>query len=237
MVSKVKKYFITGLVILLPLAMTLAIIVWMFNLLTVPFVGLTRAFFERFDLLNDGFLFFSAKEVQEFTGRLLILGLLFFFTVLLGMFARWFFFTYLFNLWNSAINRIPLVRSIYKTSQDVIGTLFTTQNKAFKQVALVPFPSPTTFTIGLVTRENLPSPQNDPEVKYVAVFVPTTPNPTSGFLVLFKEQDIRYLDMSVESALKYIISCGVIATPFKSLSKSEATVLNQEDDSDVAGEG
>jgi len=225
----VKKYFITGLVILLPLAMTIAIVVWVFNLLTVPFVGMTRSLFEHFNLLGESFFFFSSPQAQEFICRVLILMLLFFFTVLLGMFARWFFFNYFFTLWNSAINRIPLVRSIYKTSQDVIGTLFTTQNKAFKQVALVPFPSSSTFTIGLVTRENLTSPHNNSNSKYVAVFVPTTPNPTSGFLVLFNEADVRYLDMSVESALKYIISCGVIATPFKTLSETESST--------TAGEG
>lgn len=209
--------------------MTIAIVVWVFNLLTVPFVGMMRALFERFNLMGESFFFFSSPQAQEFICRVLILILLFFFTALLGMLARWFFFNYFFNLWNSVINRIPLVRSIYKTSQDVIGTLFTTQSKAFKQVALVPFPSSTSFTIGLVTRENLPSPHKDSGTKYVAVFVPTTPNPTSGFLVLFKEDEVRYLDMTVESALKYIISCGVIATPFKSISVNDNSI--------TAGEG
>ncbi len=223
-----KKYFITGLIILLPLALTLAIVNWVFNLLTMPFVEIIRSIFHRYDLLERNFLFLSADQVQLFLSKLIILALLFFFTVGLGMVTRWFFFRYLLRFWDLLVARIPLIRTVYKTFQDVINTIFASKDNSFKQVVMVPFPNPETFSIGLVTRNDLPTFRNpDEKERTLAVFVPTTPNPTSGFLVMFLEKDIIYLDMSVESAMKYIISCGVIGTQFKSISKEEAGRLAQ----------
>lgn len=220
-----KKYFVTGLVILLPLALTLAIVLWVFNLLTEPFVGAISALFSHYHLLENGFLFLKASQIQLIISKIIILALLFFFTVFLGTIARLFFFSYLMNTWNYLIQRIPLIRSVYKTCQDVINTIFTSSNNSFKQVVMVPFPNTSTYTIGLVTRDDLPSFKANDTSKNIAVFVPTTPNPTSGFLVIFKEADLIYLDMPVESAFKYIISCGVIAAPFKNISKDEAVLL------------
>jgi len=220
-----KKYFVTGLVILLPLALTVAIVIWVFNLLTEPFVGAISAIFAYYHLFENGFLFFNAAGLQQFLSKIIILFLLFFFTVFLGTVARLFFFNTFMKMWDYLIHKIPFIRSIYKTCQDVINTIFTSNNNAFKQVVMVPFPNKDTHTIGLVTRDDLPSFSPNFEGKSIAVFVPTTPNPTSGFLVMFKQSDLIYLDMPVESAFKYIISCGVISIPFKNISKEEAAAL------------
>lgn len=222
-----KKYFVTGLVILLPLALTVAIVVWVFNLLTEPFVGVIRSLFAHYHVLDNGFLFLNATLVQELLSKIIILALLFFFTVFLGTVARLFFFNSLMKIWDYLIHKIPLISTIYKTCQDVINTIFTSNSNSFKQVVMVPFPNKETRTIGLVTRDDLPSFIEGSDDKNIAVFVPTTPNPTSGFLVMFKEKDLIYLDMPIESAFKYIISCGVIATPFKNISKEEALVLSE----------
>ncbi len=222
-----KKYFVTGLVILLPLTLTIAIVVWLFNLLTVPFAGVIQSIFNHYNLLQDGFLFLKASQVQQILSQIIILTLLFSFTVFLGTIARMFFFSYLMNTWNYMIHRIPLISSIYKTCQDVINTIFTSNNNSFKQVVMVPFPNKNTYTIGLVTRDDLPSFTGDESSRNIAVFVPTTPNPTSGFLVIFKEEDLIYLDMPIENAFKYIISCGMIATPFRNISKEEAVRLTK----------
>lgn len=230
-----KKYFITGLVILLPLALTIAIVLWVFNLLTEPFVGAIKSIFTHYNLLQDGFLFLKASQVQQVLSQLIILSLLVSFTIFLGAITRLFFFSYLMNTWNYLIERIPLIRSIYKTCKDVINTIFTSNNNSFKQVVMVPFPNAQTYTIGLVTRDDLPSFKTGDTEKNIAVFVPTTPNPTSGFLVIFKENDLIYLDMPIESAFKYIISCGVIATPFKNITKEEALLLSQKKMTDSTG--
>lgn len=232
-----KKYFVTGLVILLPLALTIMVVVFAVNFLTDPFVGIFKAIFHYYNLFENGFLFLSAEQLQIFISQLLILVLLFFFTVSLGIIARWFFINYLLDLWDYALHRIPLVSAIYKTCQDVIKTLFTSKTSSFKQVVLVRFPNQESLSVGLVTRENFPGIPTAPDDQLVAVFVPTTPNPTSGFLMMFKPDDLIYLDMKVEEAFKYIISCGVIITPFKSLSRAEALARNaqrEENNSDEA---
>jgi uncharacterized membrane protein len=217
-----RKYFIPGLVILLPLALTLAIVIFIFNFLTNPFVGLVQGVLNYFGLLNTPFLFLSPAQFQIAVSKLIILLVLFFFTVFLGALGRWFFVHYIIKFWDYCLHRIPFVRTIYKTSQDVIKTIFAGKSKSFKQVVLVPFPNMNTLSIGLVTREHLAGlPQSSTE-NMVAVFVPTTPNPTSGFLMIFNENDLTYLDMSVEDALKYVISCGVILNPFRTITKEEA---------------
>lgn len=213
-----KKYFVTGLVILLPLALTLAIVFFVFNLLTEPFVGVVKEVFTRYGIFDKGLFFLSADQVQKYFSQLIILALLFFFTVGLGLLARWFFFHYLLRLWELLLKRIPIIHSIYKTSKDVIQTIFTTDSTSFKQVVMVPFPSSDTYAIGLITKDNLPPIKSNGDT-LVSVFVPTTPNPTSGFLMLFKKDDLVYIDMKIEDALKYVISCGVIGSPFDSLNK------------------
>ncbi len=209
-----KRYFITGLVILLPLAVTLFIIVLLFNLLTEPFVGIVQAFFQHYSILNDGFLLFSASQIQTLAAQILILVFLFFFTVGLGMLARWFFFYYIIRLWDYLIHRIPIVRSIYKTSQEVINSIFSADGNSFKQVVLAPFPSKDSLSIALITTDNVEILNNPNTTEMIAVYVPTTPNPTSGYLVFYKKSDLIYVDMKVETAFKYILSCGVIPAPF-----------------------
>lgn len=215
-----KKYFVTGLIILLPVALTVAIVIFIFNLLTEPFAGFVKALFDRYHLFENGFLFFSSNQLQQIISQVFILIFLFFATVLLGAVARGFFMYYILNIGESIVARIPLINTIYKTSKDVVKTMFTSSTKSFKQVVLVPFPHPSAYAIGLITRENLPSPDQEYS-NQVAVFVPTTPNPTSGFLMMFKPEEIVHLDMKVEEAFKFIVSCGVIPMPFKIISKEE----------------
>lgn len=224
-----KKTFITGLVILLPLAVTLAVVIFIFNLLTDPFAGFVSHILDRYDLLETDFFFATGREIQFFFSKVLILIFLFFFTVLLGAIARYFFFRYLMRLWDYMIHKIPLVRSIYKVSQDVIHTIFTADTKSFKQVVMVPFPHENTFSVGLVTQDQMQSFMDD-ESDRVAVFVPTTPNPTSGFLMVFDRKDVIYLDMKVEEAFKYIISCGVIDVNFNEIPYTIAKNLMQNND-------
>jgi uncharacterized membrane protein len=217
-----KKYFITGLIFLLPLAVTLGIAIFIVNLFTAPFVGIVKNIFQRYGLLDTGFLFLSAEQTQVLVSQVVIIVLLFFFTVLLGALTRWFFIHYLIRIGDYILLRIPVVSSVYKTSQDVIRTVFTTSKKSFKQVVLVPFPNATSYSVGLVTQEQVFPTKDEHSKSLVAVFVPTTPNPTSGFLILFNPEDIIYVKMSVEEAFKYVISCGIIAEQFQVISKEEA---------------
>lgn len=228
-----KKYLITGLVILLPVTLTVIVVAFIVNLLTDPFVGMTKAFLKYYNLLQTGFFVFNAEQVQTIVSQILILVVLVSFTIFLGFIARWFFFYYMLRLWDYVIHRIPLVSSIYKVCQDVIQTIFASKSRAFKQVVMVRFPSKETHSLGLVTSESLESIQNalgGPE--RVVVFIPTTPNPTSGFLIMVPKNEVIPLDMRIEDALKYIISCGVIMTPFQ---KAESLYVAKPLTTDIAG--
>lgn len=215
-----KKHFVTGIAILLPVALTVAVIIFILNFLTDPFVDGVKSVLNYFNLFQRGFWILTPDEIQLAVSKFLVLTCLFISTVLLGILARWVFIRSLIRMWDYILHRIPLVRSIYKISQDVSRTLFSNDGKSFKQTVLVPYPNQDSYCIGFITRDSFP-PLQDSLDPLIAVFVPTTPNPTSGFLLLYKEKDVIYLDMKVDDAFKGIISCGMILPPLQKLLKTE----------------
>lgn len=194
----------TGLIILLPLAITLWIIASIVDWLTDPFVGIAKAILSAIGLTGTPILFMSAESVLLHVSQVLVLVFLFFFIILIGAIGRHFFFRYFIRFSDTLLRKIPIISSIYKTSQELIQTVFTSDNRAFKQVVRVPFPNNESWSIGLVTREG-PAAST-----LIPVFVPTTPNPTSGYLIMYDRSKVIPLDMSVEEAFRYIISCGVL---------------------------
>lgn len=201
-----KKHFITGLIILLPLAITIAIVGMIMNFLTQPFVGLVSDFFEQFHFYS------KHKALLKFVLQIILLFGLFFATVLLGFLARLMIFKSLLSIYDKILHRIPIIKTVYKAAQQVMTTIFGSQSRSFKQVVMVPFPNAGIYCIGLVAGDAPSLCPNNSEDPLVTVFIPTTPNPTSGFLTLFKKSDITFLDMKIEDAFKYIISCGVLSS-------------------------
>jgi len=190
-----KKYFVTGLVVLLPLALTYWIVSFILGLLTDPFTGIAVGALKLLGIHSQEALDIGSK----------LLGLILFFALIIGIGAigRYFFFKYLLRVSDAILHRIPVVSAVYKTSQELIQTVFKQDSTSFKQVVFVPFPHPGSYAVGLVT-------QDESIDGRVAVFVSTTPNPTTGFLLMYKPEDIIPLNMKVEEALRYIISCGVL---------------------------
>jgi len=205
-----KKHFITGLVFLLPLVVTIAVIIFLVNFLTQPFIGIVSAVLTKFNIINKGFLFLTPDQVLLYSSKLIILILLFLFTVGLGIITRLFFIHYLFRFGDRVLNRIPIVNTVYKTTQDIIKTLFVSDKNTFKQVVMVPFPREDIFVLGLISRESPETCSNAVNDELISVLVPTTPNPTTGFLLMIKKSELIHIDMKPEEAIKYIVSCGVI---------------------------
>jgi uncharacterized membrane protein len=204
-----KRHFITGLVVLLPLALTFWIVSFIIDLFTHPFLGFAQKTFAALGWDKVSFLFLSPEDVVNLASKVLILIFLFVVIMGIGWVGRYFLFKYILKLGDTILHRIPVISTVYKTSQELIQTILTTTNKSFKQVVFVPYPHSEAWSIGLVTRDDF-------EVEgRVAVFIPTTPNPTSGFLVLFEKDQIIPLDMKVDEALRYIISCGVLVAPIR----------------------
>jgi uncharacterized membrane protein len=205
-----KKYFITGIVVLLPLAVTIGLIAFIVNLLTNPFIGWVSSFLERHDLLPKEYHLLSPDQVIRLIAQTLILVWLFITTLFLGMITRWFFVKTIIEYFDAIIHKIPLVNKIYKTSQEIIKTLFSGEKSAFKQVVLAPFPNKETYTLGLVSRDAPEYCSKACDTSLVTVFIMTAPNPTTGYLVMFPKKELIFVDMRIEDAVKYIISCGIL---------------------------
>lgn len=201
-----KKHFITGLIILLPLALTLTIVVFIVNFFTDPFVGFVEHFLRKWS-------WYAGYEGLIKAGvKIFLLTILFFFTVALGYLARHFIFQSLLSFYDYLMHRIPVIRTIYKALQQVIHAILGSSERSFKQVVMVPFPVKGSYAIGLISSPAPSICEKTLGCDLISVFVATTPNPTSGYLMMYKKEDVVYIDMKVEDALKYIISCGVITS-------------------------
>lgn len=205
-----KKYFLTGLVILLPLAITIAVLLFLINFFTEPFVHFVTGLINSENLLPNGIFFLSRESIIRYISRVLILLMLFAVTVGLGILAKWFFVNSFFSVCDKILHRIPVVNTVYKTSQDIIKTLLASDKNSFKQVVMVPFPRPGVYVLGLIARESPRSCSTAAKEQLTSVLIPTTPNPTTGFLLMFRQEEIIPVDMKPEDAIKYIVSCGVI---------------------------
>lgn len=207
-----KKLFTTGLIILLPVALTLMLVSFLVNVLTNPFLGVVKATLERYHLLKTPF--FSHPEVVLLLSKLLILFFLFLTVLLIGVVGRWIFIRYVIHLTDSMMHRIPLINKVYKASQDVVHTVLAPGSTTFQQVVLVPFPNTKGLSIGLITKEKSSLESAEGSQDLISVFVPGTPNPTMGFMLLYRKEQVTYTDITVEQALKCVISCGVIISSF-----------------------
>lgn len=192
-----RKYFITGLLILVPLAITL----WVLHLI----IGTMD---QSLLLLPEAW---RPEKLIGFhiLGLGTILTLLFVF--LTGLLARNFIGNYLLRVWESLLQRIPVVNSLYSSVKQVSDTLFSSSGNAFRKAVLVPYPRQGSWTIAFLTGVPGGDVKNHLHGDYVSVYVPTTPNPTSGFFLMMPKADVIELDMSVDAALKYIVSMGVVA--------------------------
>lgn len=192
-----RKYFLTGLLVLVPLGITFwvlhAIISTMDqSLLLLPNQWRPEALF---GFRMPGF------------GVLLTLLIVF----VTGLLTRNFIGNYVLRVWEGLLNRIPIVNSIYSSVKQVSDTLFSSSGNAFRKAVLIEYPRQGSWTIGFLT--GVPGGDVAEHLKgdFVSVYVPTTPNPTSGFFLMVPRADARELEMSVDEALKYIVSMGVVA--------------------------
>ncbi len=211
MFQSLKKNLLAGLIILLPIATTIALLSFLINLFTSPFVDVVTTFLIKLKISFKGFLFLSSEQVIQYASKLLVLILLFFLTIILGILTRWIVIKSLLSFADKLVHKIPVINTIYKASQEIIKTFFKPDQTSFKQVVMVPFPHKEAYALGLVSRESPSTYTEAAGSKLVSVLIPTTPNPTSGFLLMYDPADLIYIDMKPETAIKYIVSGGVLA--------------------------
>lgn len=201
----VKKHFWTGVAVLLPVAVTIAIANFVVEFLTTPF---QKVYNKAIDFLGLGDIALIASG-----SNLLILLFIFLLTVVLGIIVNWFISQRILKFTAALLFKIPFIGTIYKASREVVHTLIDSPTNSFKQVVMVPFPSENSYTIGFLVNEAPVKTTSDTHNCLMSVFVPTTPNPTTGFIMMFAKDKVHSTSLSVEEALKYIISCGMIVPP------------------------
>jgi uncharacterized membrane protein len=191
MLSRLRRYLVTGLIVVAPIGMTVFVLVWLF---------------EHLDAILGQWL----PVPVRFPG----VGLLALLLILLfvGWMLRWAVGRRLVNWWNGILSRLPLTRRVYNASSQIVQSLLDRDENIFQSVALIEYPSPGSYAVVLVTA---PAPSSmgslHPGEDLVSVFLPTTPNPTTGYLLLVPAERLKIVDMTVEDAMKFIISAGVVA--------------------------
>lgn len=206
----IKRYLITGLLVWLPITITLWVVTYIVST-TDHLLNLLPSQWQPESYLGfniPGLGFIMAVIVLFITG---VLG-----ANVLGR--------KIIEGWDSLLGRIPVVKSIYSSVKKVSESLLSDNSRSFKTPVLVPFPQPGIWSIAFVSGSIAPSLQSALDCEeYLSVYVPTTPNPTGGYYIFVRKQDIRPLTMSVDEALKYVISLGmVVPEEHKTNSKAPA---------------
>ncbi|MEC7875657.1 MAG: DUF502 domain-containing protein [Pseudomonadota bacterium] len=191
-----RKYIIAGLLVWLPFAATIVIVKLLIDLMDKTILLLPPEW-QPANLLGfsiPGFGFILAISILLLTGVLAA-----------NLFGRRF-----VEMWERVLNRIPLVRSIYSSVKQISSTIFNPSGKSFRKVVMLQYPRKGLWSIGFLTNDNLGGEMTAIDDRLVSVFIPTTPNPTSGFIIMVRSDELTELDMNIEEAFKFIISMGVI---------------------------
>ena len=196
--SRLRGWFLTGLLVTAPVLLTLYI-TWLFVDIIDGWVK---------ELLPPAFretIYTSIPGVGLIIGAvaITIIG-----AVAAGFLGRW-----IIRLGESLLNRMPIIGTIYGASKQILETVLASQSDAFRDVVLVEYPRKNTWVIGFVTGNTKGEVQSVIPDDTANVFVPTTPNPTSGFLLFCPKAELHYLDMSVDEAVKLVVSGGIVTPP------------------------
>ena len=205
----IKRYFLTGLLIWVPLAITAWVLSLIVNSMDQSLLLLPKA-------IHPQTLFgFNIPGAGVILTLVIIL--------LTGLLATNFIGQRLVIWWEKLLARIPVVNSIYHSVKQVSDTLFSSSGNAFRKALLVQYPRAGSWTIAFLTGKPGGDVLNHLKGDYVSVYVPTTPNPTSGFFLMLPRSEVIELEMDVNEALKYIVSMGVVAPPLRVNHRSSTT--------------
>ena len=197
LLARLRSWFFTGLLVTAPILLTVYITWAAINLIDGQVAGLLPGF--------------SELRFADVPGVGLVIGVML--ITVIGALAAGFLGRWIIRLGESILNRMPVVRSIYGASKQILETVISTQSDAFREVVLVEYPRKGLWVIGFVTGGTKGEVARRIDIDMVNVFVPTTPNPTSGFLLFCPRKDVIFMEMSVEEAVKLVVSGGIVTPP------------------------
>jgi len=188
--ARIRNNFIAGIVVLIPIGITLY--------LTLAIVKVSSKILPK-EINPNNYLPYNIPGIEIIIALILI--------TLIGWLSLSFIGKKLLNIFDNILNKIPILRTIYSAFVQMLET-FTKSKVSKKNVVLVEYPRKGTWAVGFATNKNTGEIKNKIGQEVVNVFVPTTPNPTSGFLLMFPKEDVIYLDITFEQASKFIVSAG-----------------------------
>jgi len=188
--ARIRNNFIAGIVVLIPIGITLY--------LTLAIVKVSSKILPK-EINPNNYLPYNIPGIEIIIALILI--------TLIGWLSLSFIGKKLLNIFDNILNKIPILRTIYSAFAQMLET-FTSNKVSKKNVVLIEYPRKGTWAVGFATNENTGKIKNKIGQEVVNVFVPTTPNPTSGFLLMFPKEDVIYLDITFEQASKFIVSAG-----------------------------
>ncbi|GAB4298141.1 MAG: DUF502 domain-containing protein [Methylophaga sp.] len=191
-----RKYLIAGLLVWMPLGITFLVVRAIVGLLDSTLLLLPEAY------QPDNLLGFHIPGLGVLLAVILVL--------VTGMVVANLLGRRLVSAWESLLSRIPLVRTLYTGVKQILEAVLATDAKSFRRVLLLEYPRRGVWSLAFMTTDQLGEVQQKTESNMIGVFVPTTPNPTSGFVLMVPEEEVIFLDMSVEQGLKMIISMGTV---------------------------
>ncbi|MFV0678771.1 DUF502 domain-containing protein [Ottowia sp.] len=201
--SRLRQYFITGLLVWLPMGVTVWVLLWLMGILDSIFLGVLAALEAVLPGLGG-----VAEQLRNVPGLGVILVAVM--VLVTGLAVANFAGQWWLRQWDRLITRIPVVRSIYSSVKQVSDTLFSGSGQAFSKALLIQYPRQGAWTIAFLTGQPGGEVAQHLQGDFISVYVPTTPNPTSGFFLMVPRADVVELKMSVDEALKYVISMGVV---------------------------
>ena len=204
--GRLRAYFLAGILVTAPLAITIALASWLIEFVDSRIVPLIPLRYNP-----DVYL----KELLGYEIGIPGLGLivLIVFITLVGAMTAGFLGRFVIRLGENMLNRMPVIRGIYGASKQILETVLKHQSKAFRQAVLVEYPRRGIWAVAFITGRTEGEVQNLISDDLINIFLPTTPNPTSGFLLFVPKEDMILLDMSVEEAIKMVISGGIVTPP------------------------
>ena len=196
-----KKYILTGIISIIPVYFTFWIIEQIFLIVSIPGKNIISYFTSLFNF-NDTINIQFITITEYILGFILTIMFLFFFGLIISNVIG----KKIYSLFESLLNSIPVVNKVYNSIKQIISTISIDSKKSFKKVVMIQYPRKGLWTIAMVTGEST----NKNKKEFYTLFVPSTPNPTTGYMIIISKEDVVNTDLSVEDATKVILSGGLV---------------------------